>query len=170
MIEAFKSGGDFHSRTALGMYDYIKKDIDQGTVLLEWDSSKGKASVPLLKDKFAAERRKAKVLNFSIAYGKTVHGLAKDWGVSLEEASDTLDKWYADRPEVRSWQAAMISYAKETGYTRTLLGRYRPLRGINSPRRAIAKHSERAAINTPLQGGAADIMVCSMVKLHRDEN
>ena len=59
------------------------------------------ADVPLLKDMFASERRKAKVLNFSIAYGKTAHGLSRDWKVSLEEATDTVNKWYSDRPEVR---------------------------------------------------------------------
>lgn len=57
--------------------------------------------MPLLKDKFASERRKAKVLNFSIAYGKTAHGLSKDWGVTLDEAKDTVARWYSDRPEVR---------------------------------------------------------------------
>eukprot|EP01125_Pyxidicula_operculata_P012309 TRINITY_DN4036_c0_g3_i1.p1 TRINITY_DN4036_c0_g3~~TRINITY_DN4036_c0_g3_i1.p1 ORF type:complete len:1154 (-),score=245.82 TRINITY_DN4036_c0_g3_i1:8-3469(-) len=169
MIEAFKSGGDFHSRTALGMYDYIKQEIDAGRVLLEWDSSQGKAPVPLLKDKYGTERRRAKVLNFSIAYGKTVHGLAKDWSVTEEEAQDTLNKWYSDRPEVRDWQSRMISYAKHTGCTRTLLGRYRPLPQINSTNKRFASHSERAAINTPLQGGAADVMVCAMVNLHRNQ-
>jgi len=58
--------------------------------------------VPLLKDMFGSERRKAKVLNFSIAYGKTAHGLARDWGTSREEAEETVQKWYADRPEVRA--------------------------------------------------------------------
>ena len=69
--------------------------------ILEWDGPKGsKPTLPLLKDMFASERRKAKVLNFSIAYGKTAHGLSKDWNVSLEEAQETVNKWYADRPEV----------------------------------------------------------------------
>lgn len=67
--------------------------------MLEWDGE-GKAPVPLLKEMFAVERRKAKVLNFSIAYGKTAHGLSKDWKVSLEEAQNTVDRWYGDRPEV----------------------------------------------------------------------
>ena len=67
--------------------------------LLEWEGE-GSPPLPLLKDLFASERRKAKVLNFSIAYGKTAHGLSKDWKVSLEEAKDTVDRWYADRPEV----------------------------------------------------------------------
>lgn len=83
MIDAFKKGGDFHSRTAIGMYNYIKKDIEQGNILLEWDKSKGKPPVPLLKDKYAAERKKAKTVNFSIAYGKTAKGFALDWGCSL---------------------------------------------------------------------------------------
>jgi len=159
MIEAFKSGGDFHSRTAVGMYDYIQKAIDEGKVLLEWDSSKGKPPVPLLKDAFANERRRAKTLNFSIAYGKTVHGFAKDWDVSTEEAQATLLKWYADRPEVKNWQTETIKYAKKSGYTRTLLGRYRPLTPfINSRIPKQVAHAERAAINTPLQGGVADIV------------
>lgn len=68
--------------------------------MLEWDGE-GKAPVPLLKEMFASERRKAKVLNFSIAYGKTAHGLGKDWKVSLDEAQNTVNRWYADRPEVR---------------------------------------------------------------------
>jgi DNA polymerase-1 len=55
----------------------------------------------LLKDKFANERKKAKVMNFSIAYGKTVHGFMKDWNCSEEEARNTVNLWYADRPEVR---------------------------------------------------------------------
>lgn len=68
MIEAFRLGGDFHSRTALSMYDYIKEDIAKGTCLLEWDSSKGEPPAPLLKHKYASERRQAKILNFSLAY------------------------------------------------------------------------------------------------------
>jgi len=86
MIDSFKSGGDFHSRTAVSMYDYIKKDIADGTCLLEWDHSKGQAPVPLVKEKYAVERKKAKMMNFSIAYGKSAHGFSKDWGCSLEEA------------------------------------------------------------------------------------
>ena len=83
-----------------------------GECMLEWDGS-GKAPVPLLKEMFASERRKAKVLNFSIAYGKTAHGLGRDWKVSLEEAQNTVDRWYADRPEVRGrcsavWEVKLL--------------------------------------------------------------
>ena len=86
MIEAFKLGGDFHSRTAAGMYPHIQQELKNGSLLLEWDSSKGEPPAPLLKDKYANERKRAKIMNFSIAYGKTVHGFMKDWDVSMEEA------------------------------------------------------------------------------------
>jgi DNA polymerase-1 len=79
MIEAFKLGGDFHSRTALAMFNEIQDAINKGECLLEWDNSKGKPPVPLLKDKFSALRKKAKTMNFSIAYGKSAHGFSKDW-------------------------------------------------------------------------------------------
>jgi DNA polymerase I len=114
------------------------------------------------------QRRRAKTLNFSIAYGKTVMGLARDWGVSRKEAKDTLERWYRDRPEVKRWQWKTIKEAHETGYTRTLLGRYRPLPDINSKDIRMRAHSERAAINTPLQGGAADIVTKAMVNIFRD--
>lgn len=68
------------------MYPEIQKELDEGKLLLEWDSSKGKPPVPLLKEKYANERKKAKIMNFSIAYGKTVHGFMKDWNCSLDEA------------------------------------------------------------------------------------
>ncbi len=98
MIQAFKEGGDFHSRTAIGMYDYIRKDIEEGKILLEWDKSKGPAPVPLLKDKYANERKKAKTVNFSIAYGKSAHGFANDWNCTLEEANKVINAWFSDRP------------------------------------------------------------------------
>jgi len=79
MLEAFETGGCFHSRTAMGMYDHVREAVERGEVLLEWDYTRGLPPVALVKDKFAAERRMAKTLNFSIAYGKTVHGLALDW-------------------------------------------------------------------------------------------
>lgn len=79
MIDAFEAGGDFHSRTALDMFEHVKAKVEAGEVLLEWDYANGAPSKPLLKDEFGSERRKAKTLNFSIAYGKTAHGLSQDW-------------------------------------------------------------------------------------------
>lgn len=167
MIDAFKSGGCFHSRTAMGMFDHVREAVERGDCLLEWDYSKGKPPAPLLKDAYGSERRKAKTLNFSIAYGKTVVGLSKDWGVSVEEAQKILNAWYADRPEVQEWQRNTIDTAHRTGWTRTLMGRYRLLPGIKNGKRHVVEHLERAAINTPIQGGAADIMTLAMLKLKR---
>lgn len=166
MIEAFASGGCFHSRTAVGMFDHVKAAVDRGDVLLEWDYGKGAPPAPLVKDVYGAERRKAKTLNFSIAYGKTAHGLSKDWGVSVPEAEELLQAWYADRPEVRDWQQRVIQEARRTGFTRTLMGRYRRLPDICSKKRGPKGHSERAAINTPIQGGAADVVMMAMIKIN----
>ncbi|KAL6779457.1 POLG1X [Auxenochlorella protothecoides x Auxenochlorella symbiontica] len=171
MIEAFEAGGDFHSRTALGMYDHIKAAVASGECLLEWDGGPDGASpppVPLLKDLFSSERRRAKVLNFSIAYGKTAHGLSKDWGVSLEEARETVERWYADRPEVRAWQKAQQAAAQGAGYVCTLLGRRRQLPEAASRNGAVRAHALRAAINTPIQGSAADVATAAMLRIAAD--
>lgn len=145
-------------------------------MLLEWDYSKGKEPPkPLLKEKYSNERKKAKIMNFSIAYGKTVHGFMKDWDCSEEEAKNTVDLWYGDRPEVKAWQKQVQQIAVEKGWTQTLLGRYRNLTkhlakaaSKKFQERRMLGHGLRAAINTPIQGGAADIVVAAMVKLHRD--
>ena len=164
MIDAFKSGGDFHSRTAMDMFDHVKKKLDDGEVLLEWDYSNGDPPKPLLKDEFASERRKAKTLNFSIAYGKTAHGLSQDWGVSTKEAEEMLEKWYNARPEVREWQALTKAYARKFGVTRTLMGRYRNLPEAVSGNRKLLGHAERASINTPIQVGPIHILLLSIFR------
>ena len=156
MIEAFRSGGCFHSRTAVGMYPHVKAAVDNGDVLLEWDYSKGQPTVPLVKDTFASERRKAKTLNFSIAYGKTVHGLAQDWAISKEEAQETLDAWYRDRPEVKRWQEDTRKFAIERKFVETIMGRRRDLPDASKDRSKAAGHALRAAINTPIQGRCVD--------------
>jgi DNA polymerase I len=131
--------------------------LKNGDVLLEWDSSQGAPPKPLLKDKFANERKKAKVMNFSIAYGKTVHGFMKDWNCSEEEARDTVALWYSDRPEVKLWQEKQHEIARTECYTRTLLGRERNLRkhfyfgkSNQKTKGREQAHGLRAAINTPV--------------------
>ena len=96
-------------------------------------------------------------MNFSIAYGKTVHGFMKDWDCTMEEAQKTVDLWYNDRPEVRVWQKKMQQIAIEKGWTQTLLGRYRNLTKHFTPALLRQKgngnmvgHGLRAAINTPI--------------------
>jgi DNA polymerase-1 len=169
MIDAFAAGGDFHSRTAMGMFAHVREAVDGGEVLLEWDEAAGPAPKPLLKNVFGTERRKAKVLNFSLAYGKTALGLSKDWNVSLAEAKETLEAWYSDRPEVRRWQRTVLEDARRDHVARTILGRYRNLPDIASSNITERRHAERAAINTPIQGSAADVAMLAMLKLWRNE-
>eukprot|EP01095_Lingulamoeba_sp_RSL-Kostka_P017925 TRINITY_DN9602_c0_g1_i1.p1 TRINITY_DN9602_c0_g1~~TRINITY_DN9602_c0_g1_i1.p1 ORF type:complete len:318 (-),score=113.84 TRINITY_DN9602_c0_g1_i1:6-959(-) len=168
MIDAFKTGGDFHSRTAAGMYSYISDEINNGDLLLEDENVDNPNNLPTVKSKYSTERRRAKVLNFSIAYGKTAIGLAKDWNVSREEAVEIVNRWYNDRPEVRMWQRKNIDRARQTGYTTTIMGRRRNLPEIFSNSRRLQSHAERAAINTPLQGSAADIVMVAMLHIHHN--
>lgn len=126
-------------------------------------------SVPLVKDTYASERRKAKVLNFSIAYGKTVHGLAQDWGITKEEAEETLNAWYSDRPEVREWQLKTQALARKSGFVLTMMGRYRRLPDATSNNSSATGHAMRAAINTPIQGSAADVVMMAMIKLWKSQ-
>lgn len=167
MLDAFAKGGDFHSRTAISMYPEIKQAVDKGEVLLEWDHSLGAPPVPLLKNVYGAERKTAKTMNFSIAYGKSAHGFAKDWECSIEEAQAALKRWYSDRREVEAWQIAVKHTAMTKGFTRTLLGRYRRLTDLLIIK-AKRQHGLRAAINTPIQGGAVDIVTAAMLRLHYD--
>ncbi|KAG5255162.1 DNA polymerase [Salix suchowensis] len=157
MLDAFKAGGDFHSRTAMNMYPHIHEAIEKKQVLLEWYPQPGEDKPP----------RKAKMLNFSIAYGKTPVGLSRDWKVSVAEAKETVNLWYKERKEVLKWQRARKKEAREYGRVFTLLGRARvfPLLTSNS---SLRGHVERAAINTPVQGSAADVAMCAMLEISKN--
>ncbi|KAL7103475.1 hypothetical protein ACP275_08G181800 [Erythranthe tilingii] len=170
MLNAFIAGGDFHSRTAMNMYPHIREAVDRKDVLLEWHPrfDGDKPPAPLLKDAFASERRKAKMLNFSIAYGKTTVGLARDWKVSREEAQQTVNLWYSDRQEVLSWQEERKKEARKYGRVYTLLGRARHFPSLKNASSAHRNHIERAAINTPVQGSAADVAMCAMLQISRN--
>ncbi|XP_027940331.1 DNA polymerase I A, chloroplastic/mitochondrial-like isoform X2 [Vigna unguiculata] len=171
MLDAFKAGGDFHSRTAMNMYPYIREAVEKKEVLLEWHPKPGedKPPVPLLKDAFASERRKAKMLNFSIAYGKTPVGLSKDWKVSVKDAKKTVDLWYNDRKEVLQWQEERKKEAHESHCVHTLLGRARRFPLMAQANTYQKGHIERAAINTPVQGSAADVAMCAMLQISKNK-
>uniref|UniRef100_A0A0E0MPY5 DNA-directed DNA polymerase n=1 Tax=Oryza punctata TaxID=4537 RepID=A0A0E0MPY5_ORYPU len=170
MLDAFQAGGDFHSRTAMNMYQHIRDAVHEKKVILEWhpQPDQDKPPVPLLKDAFGAERRKAKMLNFSIAYGKTAVGLSKDWKVSAEEARDTLKLWYRDRKEVLAWQKRQKKLAREKCEVYTLLGRSRHFPNLTQIDPGERGHIARAAINAPVQGSAADVVMCAMLEIERN--
>nr|PNR49997.1 hypothetical protein PHYPA_011894 [Physcomitrium patens] len=157
-----------HSKlVVIYMYPHVREAVEKERVLLEWEGQ-GEPPAPLLKDVFGSERRKAKMLNFSIAYGKTAMGLAKDWKVNLADAKATVDLWYSDRPEVLAWQMERKREAHETLCVHTLLGRARHLPNVNSSNSLVRSHMERAAINTPVQGSAADVAMCAMLEIQRN--
>lgn len=103
-------------------------------------------------------------MNFSIAYGKSAHGFSKDWNCSIEEAEESLKKWYSARKEVENWQIKVKQLAIDKGYSQTYFGRYRNLVNKISVKKTH-QHGLRASINTPIQGGAADIVISAMVKV-----
>uniref|UniRef100_A0A7S2APV3 DNA-directed DNA polymerase family A palm domain-containing protein n=1 Tax=Alexandrium andersonii TaxID=327968 RepID=A0A7S2APV3_9DINO len=204
MIEALRSGVDFHSNTALNMYAHVREAVKQGTVALE-KPAKGEPSVPLVKDVFATERRHAKAVNFGIAYGLTAHGLAIQLDCSKGEAERMIDKWYAACPEVKEWQGRSVKEAqkRDTPYVVSLRGRLRMIpdlkyyegegnqtrstgssgygRSRRTPTWKDAAQStgwqdrkrglgaQRQAINAPVQGGSADVVVEAMLKADGSE-
>jgi hypothetical protein len=134
------------------------------------------------------------ILNFSIAYGKTAHGLAKDFGTTLAEAEHTVNLWYRDRPEVLEWQKEQRRLARQRGEERyqdpvtgqglllhgkafvtTMTGRRRYLGDLRKQEGLFAKDKwmvsrfERMAINTPIQGSAADIASLAMLSIVKDK-
>jgi DNA polymerase-1 len=144
LIEAFKNNEDIHYRTA--------KEI-----------------LPL-KDGIVTpnDRRMAKTVNFGIIYGMGAFSLSKDLGISRKQAQDFIDHYFARYPKVRVFFDSLLQKAREVGYVETFMHRRRyvsDLKSSNSMKRSFA---ERAAINMPLQGGAADIMKKAMVELFNE--
>ena len=112
-------------------------------------------------------RRLAKVVNFGIVYGISAYGLARDLGISQKEADEYIQQYFQRYPEVKEYLGQVVKEAREKRYVRTLLGRKRYLPGILSTNRKRREMAERAAINTPIQGGAADLIKLAMVNLEK---
>lgn len=109
-------------------------------------------------------RRSAKAVNFGIIYGISAFGLANNIGCHPKEAQRFVDKYFETYPMVKSYMDSNVEFAKEHGYIKTLLGRIRYFPELRSPNRNIRAFGERAAMNMPLQGSAADIMKLAMLK------
>jgi DNA polymerase-1 len=143
MIDDFRSGYDIHAATAAKIY---KKSIDEVT-----------------KD----ERRKAKVANFGIIYGISAFGLAQQLDCSRSEAKALIDGYFAAFPGVIDYIEHQKQLAREQGYAITLFGRKRYLPDILSHNATVRSFAERNAVNSPIQGTAADIIKMAMVTIHR---
>ena len=112
-------------------------------------------------------RRKAKAINFGIIYGITQYGLAKQIAVSNQEALDFINAYFKKFPEIKEYMNSTIKACRRQGYVTNIFGRRIHLRGINDKNFSIRSFQERAAINAPIQGSAADIIRLAMIKLDK---
>ena len=144
MCEAFKLGKDIHTATAAKVYG-----IDESAVTKEM-------------------RYKAKSVNFGIIYGQGAFGLAENLGISRTEAKEIIDNYKKEFPNIQLYMDQQINNAKELGFVETLMGRKRWLRDINSSNFTVRGFAERNAINSPIQGSAADMIKLAMIKIHSE--
>ena len=143
LIQAFRAEEDIHDRTAREVF----------------------GSDPSLSEH--EKRRRAKIVNFSIIYGKTAFTLGKEFGVPTREAQVFIDSYFDRYPRVRELLDEIIRVARRTGKVRTLFGRQRYVPEIGSRNRNTRSAAERVAVNTPIQGSAADLIKKAMIDLSR---
>jgi DNA polymerase-1 len=143
LLEAFRLGQDVHTRTAAEVFGVPEESV-----------------TPEM-------RRRAKAVNFGIVYGISDFGLARDLKISRAEAKGYIDRYLSRHPGVKAYMERAVALARERGYTTTLLNRRRYLPELFSADRATRGFGERAAINTPIQGSAADIIKLAMIRLER---
>ena len=142
MCKAFKDGTDIHTATAARVYNIDEKDVTKEM------------------------RYKAKSVNFGIIYGQGAFGLADNLGISRAEAKEIIDNYKKEFPGIQKYMDDTINFAREHGYVQTLMGRKRWLRDINSANFTVRGFAERNAINSPIQGTAADMIKLAMQKVH----
>jgi len=143
LTEAFQRGDDIHDQTASKVF---------GT-----DSGLSKHEL----------RRRAKIINYALLYGKTAFTLAKDIGVTPQAAQQFIDAYFAGFPRVRSFIDRTLEQARATGVVKTMYGRRRLVPELNSRNGQIRSAAERVAVNLPIQGTAADIMKRAMIDVHQ---
>ena len=111
-------------------------------------------------------RRKAKAINFGIIYGISQYGLAKQVGVSNNEASDFLNSYFLKFPEIKDYMASTIKFCRKSGYVSNIFGRRTHITNINDKNFNVRNFQERAAFNAPIQGSASEIMRLAMIRLN----
>lgn len=141
---AFEQGIDIHAATASKVFGVPYEEVD------------------------ANMRRHAKAINFGIVYGISQYGLAKQIDVSNEEAKKYIDAYFAQMPEIKKYMEQTTMFAHQYGYVMTPFGRKCSIMGINDKNKRIVANAERAAINAPIQGGAADIIKRAMIAVQRE--
>ncbi|MFZ9301351.1 MAG: DNA polymerase I, partial [Chitinophagaceae bacterium] len=143
MCEAFRLGKDIHTATAAKVYGVKEEEVTKEM------------------------RYKAKSVNFGIIYGQGAFGLADNLGISRTEAKTIIDNYKKEFAGITAYMDSTINFAREKGYVETLMGRKRWLRDINSSNFTVRGFAERNAINSPIQGTAADMIKLAMIKVHK---
>jgi DNA polymerase-1 len=144
------------------MLDAFRRDIDIHTA-----TAARVFAMPL--DGVTPEmRRKAKMVNYGIAYGISAFGLAQRLGIPRREAAVIMDEYFAQFPGIRKYMSDTVAFAREHGYVKTVTGRRRYIRDIRSHNATVRGAAERNAINAPIQGSAADMIKVAMVNIHGD--
>jgi len=138
-IRAFTEGEDIHTRTASEVFDVPVEDVT------------------------FEMRRQSKAVNFGIVYGISDYGLSRNLGIPRAEAQHYIDQYFARYPGIKDYMDRVVREGKETGYVTTLLGRRRPIPELSSRNYNLRSFGERAAMNTPIQGSAADIIKLAMI-------
>jgi len=144
MMEAFIQGNDFHRATAAKVYDTPYDEVTSD------------------------QRRNAKTVNFSITYGAGATNLSKQLGIKRKEATELISNYFLQFDGLKKYMDETKEFARANGYVKTLLGRRRNLRDINSKNGLTRSNAERMAINTPIQGTAADMIKIAMINIHRE--
>lgn len=144
MLEAFIQGNDFHRATAAKVYDTPYDEVTDD------------------------QRRNAKTVNFSITYGAGATNLSKQLGISRAEATELISNYFTQFSGLKAYMDDTVAFAREHGYVKTLVGRRRTLRDITSRNGMIRSNAERMAINTPIQGTAADMIKIAMINIHKE--
>ncbi len=144
MQEAFKSDYDIHSHTAMKIFNLSSPEEVDGNM-----------------------RRQAKAVNFGIVYGISDYGLAKNLDISRKQAQTFIDQYFAQYPKVKQFMDDTIDQAKADGYVETLMHRRRYLPDIHSRNFHLRSFAERTAMNSPIQGTAADIIKIAMINMQK---
>ena len=144
LIEAFKKGQDIHSFTAASINNLKIEEVNEKL------------------------RYQAKAINFGILYGQGPHGLSQTAGIQYQDARNFIEKYFQVYSGVKKYTQTLIKEVEKRGYVETLFGRKRHLPEINSSEIMKKKAAERMAINTPIQGTAADILKLAMIKIYQE--
>lgn len=143
MLDAFQKNQDIHRATAAKVYGVLYEDVT------------------------SEQRRNAKTVNFSIIYGAGATNVAQQLGIKRTEAKELIDTYFLQYQGLKGYMEKTVEFARENGYVKTLLGRRRYLRDIDSRNSLARSNAERVAINTPIQGTAADLIKVAMINIHK---